>query len=68
MTVRADFIVMDLPSVLILIIAIQILNDLCVVLTHTTDVYLDSWVKKFILPITFLINLSEICLIQNILD
>jgi len=40
----------------------------CVVLTHTTDVYLDSWVKKIILTITFLINLSEICLIKNILD
>ena len=38
-----DFIIKDLPSVFILIMSDQILYDsLCVVLTNTTDVYVDS--------------------------
>ena len=39
-----NFIIKDLPSVLILIIADHSLNDsmYCVVLTNTTDVYADS--------------------------
>ena len=36
-----NFIITDLPSVLILIIADQILID-CVVLKNTSDVYVDS--------------------------
>ena len=36
------FIIKDLPLVLILMISDQLLNDYCVVLTNTTDVYVDS--------------------------
>ena len=60
-----DFIIKDLPSVLILIIAYQTLNDsLC-----CSNKY--NWCvcrfigKQYILLLTFLINLSEICIIVH---
>ena len=47
----------DLPSVLILILADKILDDLLCVLINTTDLYVDS---IYILLLTFLMNLIEI--------
>ena len=42
-----DSIIKDLLSVLAVIIADQILNDGCVVLTNTIDVYVDSWLDIY---------------------
>ena len=42
-----DSIIKDLLSVLAVIIADQILNDGCVVLTNTIDVYVDSWLNIY---------------------
>ena len=62
-----DFIIEDLPSVLILIISKQVLNEsLC-------RSYKFNWCvcrcigKLWILTVTFLINLSEICIIMHTL-
>jgi len=42
-----DSIIKDLLSVLAVIIADQILNDGCVALTNTIDVYVDSWLNIY---------------------
>jgi len=42
-----DSIIKDLLSVLAVITADQILNDGCVVLTNTIDVYVDSWLDIY---------------------
>jgi len=61
MTRLVDFIIKDLPSVLILIITDQIFNYLLCFLPHSTCVY----VYLYILLLIVLINLSEICRILH---
>ena len=60
-----DFLIKDLPSVLILTIADQIVNDsLCC--SYTYNCCLCRVIGKlYILLLTFLIDLSEICVIVH---
>jgi len=61
MTRLVDFIIKDLPSVLILIITDQILYYLLCFLPYSTCVY----VYSYILLLIVLISLSEICRILH---